>query len=79
MAAKRIQLIVDRPCPVTGSAVRVDLMIEKDAGNPIRILMGGKYSHENWTRLREVCDEALMTLDPEGLHDLPAIGDRSSL
>jgi hypothetical protein len=44
-----------------------------------RILMGGKYSHENWTRLREVCDEALMTLDPHGLHDLPAIGDRSSL
>ena len=77
--AKKMELIIHKVDPVTGSGIRVDLMIEKDAGNPVRILMGGKYSHENWTRLREVCDEALMTLDPQGLHDLPAIGDRSSL
>jgi len=39
----------------------VDLSIEKDAGNPILVTMGGtnEKRKENWTELRRICDEAL--------------------
>jgi hypothetical protein len=58
--SKKMELIVQRPDPVTGKGVRVDLMIERDAGNPIRILMGGKNARENWKKLEGLCVKALL-------------------
>lgn len=40
---------------------KVDLIIERDAGNPIRILMGKGV--ENWEALREKCNEAINELE----------------
>lgn len=70
--AKKMDLIVQRPDPVTGRGVRVDLSIEKDAGNPIRILMGGKDARQNWEELSELCRQALSELEPA-----PEGGDRA--
>jgi hypothetical protein len=61
--AKKMRLIVQRPDPVTGKGVRIDLEIEKDSGNPIRILMGGKYTYENWKSLSALCDKARAMID----------------
>jgi hypothetical protein len=56
--SKKMELVV--------SNSRVDLSIEKDAGNQILILMGGlanpAYCKESWKNLRKLCDEALETL-----------------
>jgi len=43
---------------------RVDLLIERDAGNPVLALMGGTDTirRENWTELRRIADEALAIL-----------------
>jgi hypothetical protein len=43
---------------------RVDLLIERDAGNDALILMGGKdeIRKENWTELKRIADEALAIL-----------------
>lgn len=61
--SKKMRLIVQRPDPVTGTGVRIDLEIEKDAGNPIRILMGGKDAYANWKHLGDLCGKARAALD----------------
>ena len=65
--AKKMDLIIQSPDPVTGKGLRIDLSIEKDAGNPIRILMGGKNMEANWKRLSELCDRARALLDHPSL------------
>jgi hypothetical protein len=48
------------------SDTRVDLVIERDAGNPVRILMGGKDKatiRNTWKTLKSLCDEALKEVD----------------
>lgn len=41
----------------------IDLMIERDSGNLIRILTGKQeYSVKVWRRLRSLCDRALLEL-----------------
>jgi len=59
----KMNLIVQRPDPVTGKGVRVDLSIEKDSGNPIRIFMGGKDAKKNWRDLAALCNRAILELD----------------
>lgn len=61
--AKKMSLIVDRPDPFTGKGVRVDLSIEKDSGNPIRILMGGKDARRNWEELTKLCNRAITEIN----------------
>jgi hypothetical protein len=48
-----------------------DLMIEKDAGNPVRILMGGtrEAQEDNWRRLRDTANQAIVNLDHPSLTD----------
>jgi len=67
--AKKMELIVDKVDPVTGKGIRIDLMIERSAGEPTLILMGGKYAHENWAKLRELSETALRYLDHPNLVD----------
>lgn len=41
-----------------------DLLIERDAGNEIRILMGrGPMCLETWKDLRDLCDEAVKKVE----------------
>jgi len=65
--SKKMELIVDKVDPVTGKGIRVDLFIEKDAGNSIRILMGGKYARANWAKLRDLAEQALVYIDHPSL------------
>jgi hypothetical protein len=67
--AKKMELVVDKVDPITGKGLRIDLLIERDAGNPVCILMGGKHAHENWSKLRALSEKALMYLDHPGLID----------
>lgn len=53
--AKKMQAVKRRP---TG----YDLMIERDSGNEVRILMG-LTQRLNWQRLRDICNEVLVRLD----------------
>jgi hypothetical protein len=40
-----------------------DLLIERDAGNQVLILMGaGSYGKQAWKKLRKICDEVLKDL-----------------
>lgn len=42
----------------------IDLIVEKDAGNPVRILTGSyEYSKEFWEQLQEICDIVLTELE----------------
>jgi hypothetical protein len=44
----------------------IDLLIERDAGNEVRILTGNKKnSLEFWHRLSELCTDAIDTLSPD--------------
>ncbi len=50
------------PNPANG----IDLMVERDAGNLVRILTGKpEYSQMFWNRLRDQCDAALDMLELE--------------
>ncbi len=43
-----------------------DLLIERDAGNPVLILMGKEeYAMENWGKLQDLCDEAMLKLSAD--------------
>ncbi len=54
--SKQIEL-VDNP------ANGIDLIVERDAGNPVRILTGApKYSIEFYQELRQVCGDAILDL-----------------
>ena len=54
---KRIELIEN-------TSLGIDLMIEKDSGNSVRILTGKpERSYEFWQRLRAICDIAIDELD----------------
>jgi len=66
---KKMKLSIDKVDPITGKGIRIDLMIERSAGNPIHILMGGKHAHENWAKLRELSETALRYLDHPNLVD----------
>lgn len=47
------------------SNTRCDLEIDRDAGNAVLVLMGGKTKkniRENWEALRSLCDEALESI-----------------
>jgi len=46
---------------ISNQAAGLDLIIDKDAGNPIRILTG-KHSIEVFEQLRDICDEAINEL-----------------
>jgi len=40
----------------------IDLMIDRDGGNLIRVLTGNR-SLDIWRRLRDLCDEAISNLE----------------
>jgi hypothetical protein len=42
-----------------------NLLIERDAGNEILILMQGKDKKTNWRNLKTICDEALQEITNE--------------
>ena len=44
----------------------MDLMVEKDAGNSIRVKTGNISNSVNfWIKLRNICDQALVEFDVE--------------
>jgi len=52
---------------------RIDLLIERDAGNEFLVLMGSpKYAIGNYRKLEQLCVEAIMELmkTPEILNEL---------
>jgi hypothetical protein len=56
--AKKMELIK--------SGSRIDLSIERDAGNLVLILMGGKDRktiRDTWLQLKEICDEAIIEIE----------------
>jgi hypothetical protein len=56
--AKKMELIK--------SGSRVDLSIERDAGNLVLILMGGKDRktiRDTWLQLKEICNEAIIEIE----------------
>ena len=51
---------------IANDGSRVDLIIERDAGNPVGILMGGRDRatiRQNWNALKSLCDEALEQIE----------------
>jgi len=51
---------------LSSDGARVDLLIERDAGNPIMILMGGKDKatiRQNWQALQALTNEALEEIE----------------
>lgn len=51
---------------MSGGELRVDLFIEKDAGNSIMILMGNPDSAlRAYRRLSKLCDAAIKVLEPK--------------
>ncbi len=48
-----------KPMRLVQEGRRLDLLIERDAGNGILILMGGKSQFDDWLNLRNLCDSAL--------------------
>jgi hypothetical protein len=49
---------------VENSAGGLDLMVERDAGNEVRILTGkGENSLAFWTQLKELCEGAIFALE----------------
>lgn len=54
----------EHPVSVINSAGGVDLLVERDAGNTVKILTG-KPSHSKkfWKQLSELCEGALDELD----------------
>ena len=49
---------------ITVNDDKIDLFIERDAGNNIRILMGGKRKDclKNWENLKSLCDQVINQL-----------------
>lgn len=48
---------------VENRAGGIDLIIERDAGNPFQVLTGRKeHSLETWKKLRTLCDDAIHRL-----------------
>ena len=46
---------------------KVDLLIERDSGNPMLILMGKpEYALPSWKKLRQLCDMAIKQLAKQG-------------
>ena len=39
-----------------------DLLIERDCGNEVGILMGGKDQKKDWKRLKTLCEQVLSQL-----------------
>ena len=51
---------------LSGGELRVDLFIEKDAGNSIMVSMGNPDSAlRAYERLRKLCDAAIKVLEPK--------------
>lgn len=51
---------------LANDGTRVDLVIERDAGNPVGILMGGRDKatiRQNWQALKELCEGALVEIE----------------
>lgn len=46
-----------------------NLLIERDSGNPIMILMDGTDKEKNWKKLRKLCDKALQEITNNEAYD----------
>lgn len=54
---------MSKPTSLENNVGGLDLLIEKDAGNEIRILTGDtKHSLKFWTNLKELCEGAIHEL-----------------
>ena len=52
-----------QPTSIENSAGGLDLMVERDAGNEVRILTGNKtHSLKFWENLKELCEGAIHEL-----------------
>jgi len=62
--SKKMELMVNR-------AMGVDLLVERDAGNMVRILTGNaSRSLQFWEDMRKLCDEAVDIIETEmGIDD----------
>ncbi len=57
-----------KPMKIDTSWGKVDLLIERDAGNPIMILMGrDDYAIRNWKKLQRLCSKAIKILKERGM------------
>ena len=48
---------------------KLNLLIERDSGNEVLILMQGKHVKENWKMLKAMCDRALQEITNKEFDD----------